>query len=76
MFNHSIKILDCTLRDGGYLNDWSFNKDNIESILNNLFESHIDFIECGFLKETKYDINKTFFPSIEFFENLIKPNQK
>ena len=23
---NSIKILDCTLRDGGYYNDWRFSK--------------------------------------------------
>ena len=28
-----IKLLDCTLRDGGYVNDWSFGKNNISSII-------------------------------------------
>ena len=22
----NIKVLDCTLRDGGYINDWNFGK--------------------------------------------------
>lgn len=24
-----INILDCTLRDGGYINDWNFSNDKI-----------------------------------------------
>ena len=28
----NIKLLDCTLRDGGYLNDWEFSKSNIINI--------------------------------------------
>ena len=58
MIEPSIKILDCTLRDGGYLNNWEFNYKNIQSILANLHQSDIDFIECGFLKECDFDFNK------------------
>ena len=25
-----VKLLDCTLRDGGYVNDWEFGHDNID----------------------------------------------
>ena len=28
-----IKILDCTLRDGGYYNNWEFKKDLINEYL-------------------------------------------
>ena len=27
-----LKLLDCTLRDGGYLNDWKFGHNNLISI--------------------------------------------
>ena len=61
-----LKILDCTLRDGGYCNNWQFGIDNILKITKNLEEANIDLIECGFLnnKETK-DINRTIYPNIE-----------
>ena len=29
---NEIKLLDCTLRDGGYLNDWEFGSDNLVSV--------------------------------------------
>ena len=31
-----IKLLDCTLRDGGYVNDWEFGRDNIVNIFERL----------------------------------------
>ena len=43
------QVLDCTLRDGGYINNWEFGKHAICSILDKLENSGIDIIECGFL---------------------------
>lgn len=63
MMNKKIKILDCTLRDGGYIIDWMFGQKSISSIINNLSASNIDFIECGFLKNCSLNPNKTFFSS-------------
>ena len=65
------KILDCTLRDGGYVIDWNFKNKNIQSIMNNLVQAKIDFIECGFLKNCNYISDKTFFSSIEDLKKLI-----
>ena len=44
-----IKVLDCTLRDGGYCNEWNFGYKNIQKIVHNLIEANIDIIECGFI---------------------------
>lgn len=44
-----IKVLDCTLRDGGYINNWNFGFDNIKYIINNLALANIRYIECGFI---------------------------
>lgn len=44
-----IKVLDCTLRDGGYCNEWRFGNENIKKIVSRLSEADIDIIECGFL---------------------------
>jgi 4-hydroxy 2-oxovalerate aldolase len=53
----NIKILDCTLRDGGSINNWNFGSDNISKILQNLNDAGIDIIECGFLDD-KYSYNE------------------
>ena len=51
-----IEILDCTLRDGGYVNEWLFGKNNIKNIIKKLNESNIDIIECGFLRDDIDDL--------------------
>ena len=60
-----IKVLDCTLRDGGYCNNWEFGNDNIRNIIQSIENAKVDIIECGFLKTEKtYDINRTIFTSV------------
>jgi len=48
-----ISILDCTLRDGGYVNNFEFGASSIRQITNKLYEAHLDIIECGFLRTAK-----------------------
>ena len=67
-----IKVLDCTLRDGGYVNNWEFGQKNIEQILDNLVISNLDYIELGFLKDVEYDKNKTVFSKINEIKELCK----
>ena len=61
-----INLLDCTLRDGGYLNDWEFGKDNIINIYERLVSAEVDIIETGFIDERRiYDPNRSIFPDTE-----------
>ena len=43
-----IKILDCTLRDGGYYNKWDFDKNIYQKYFYSIKKSKIDAIEIGF----------------------------
>ena len=72
----NIKVLDCTLRDGGYVNNWEFKKDNIRKILSNLVKSSVDYIECGFFKPKEYEDNKSLFSKPEQLENLLPNDSK
>ncbi len=77
MKNVSVKILDCTLRDGGYINDFEFGFENIKNIVSNLIDANVDFIECGFLKTGKdYKKNSTIYNNIFEFLNLVKIENK
>lgn len=67
-----VKILDCTLRDGGHLNGCNFGYNNIFKIINNLINANTDIIEIGFLENCNYDKNSAKFDNIEQAENLIK----
>jgi 4-hydroxy 2-oxovalerate aldolase len=44
-----VKILDCTLRDGGYLNNWWFTEEMAAQCYMHLSHSGINYIELGFL---------------------------
>ena len=43
-----INILDCTLRDGGYYNNWDFDKNLVSDYLEAIDSLQIDFVEIGF----------------------------
>lgn len=57
----NIKLLDCTLRDGGYINDWNFGYHTIRSIIRKLVDSQVDYVEVGFLRNCEYDRDKALF---------------
>ncbi|MEI8705625.1 aldolase catalytic domain-containing protein [Pseudoalteromonas sp. B62] len=42
-----MKILDCTLRDGGYYNNWDFDAELVQSYLNAVSGSGIKYVELG-----------------------------
>ena len=54
----NISVLDCTLRDGGYVNDWSFGENVIEDILHKLCRTNVDILEIGFLRNEPYNPNR------------------
>ncbi len=52
-----IKVLDCTLRDGGYYNNWDFPEPVVRRYLQSVSKAKIDFVEIGF----------RFLPQSKFF---------
>jgi 4-hydroxy 2-oxovalerate aldolase len=62
---HNIELLDCTLRDGGYVNNFCFGKENIKNIVNRLSSSGVELIELGFLKNGNHNQDQTLFNQIE-----------
>ena len=43
-----MKILDCTLRDGGYYTKWDFNRDLVDNYLHSMNDLPIDYLEVGY----------------------------
>ena len=66
-----VNILDCTLRDGGYINDFTFGKDVIKGFLNKINKTNVECVEIGFLKGDKIDEDRTFFPTIESLRDVL-----
>lgn len=69
---NNIKVLDCTLRDGGYINDWNFKQSNIKMMLNYLRDSELEVIECGFLSNKKvYDTDCSVFDTMDRIKEVL-----
>jgi 4-hydroxy 2-oxovalerate aldolase len=43
-----MKILDCTLRDGGYYTNWDFNKDLVDTYFEAFNHLPVDYLEVGY----------------------------
>ncbi len=70
---NNIKILDCTLRDGGYINNQDFRRKNIQTTIDNLSKSNIDIIECGFIDSKIGKINNsTRFKTFDDANDIVK----
>lgn len=70
------KILDCTLRDGGYINDWRFGFDVITDIIEKLVDANVDLIEVGFLRNCDYDTDRTLFNNCQEISNILPEKKK
>lgn len=69
----TISLLDCTLRDGGYINEWSFGKNAISFIIKKLNSVGIEFIEVGFIQGDTFDEDRPLFPNTQCIKNVIHP---
>jgi Isopropylmalate/homocitrate/citramalate synthases len=73
---NNIHILDCTLRDGGYCNEWRFGFDNAKKITHGLQEAGIEIIECGFISNCiLYDPDVSKYTTMEQIAKII-PERK
>lgn len=45
----AIEILDCTLRDGGYVNNWEFGIQTARSIIDGIYDAGVRYIEIGIM---------------------------
>ena len=68
-----IHLLDCTLRDGGYINDWKFGEHAIRNICRKLERVGVEAIEIGFIKGDRFSSDRTVFPNVECISEIIAP---
>lgn len=74
---NKVHVLDCTLRDGGYCNEWRFGFDNVKKITAGLAESNVEIIECGFItNRADYDPNVTKFTTVAEAAKIIPENRE
>ena len=74
----TIKLLDCTLRDGGYVNDWNFGHENIIWMFQKLQKANLDIVEVGYIRDKDcYNPDRAVFPntdSINLMFDKVKKN--
>ena len=67
-----IKLLDCTLRDGGYVNNWQWGFGSARRIIQTLTRAGVDVVEVGFLRNVDgYDPDVTVCNTIEELNRLL-----
>ncbi|NCZ92290.1 MAG: aldolase, partial [Actinobacteria bacterium] len=64
-------LVDCTLRDGGYYNDWDYSADLIRRYVDAMERARVDVIEMGFRRfgADRY-LGPTAFTTDEFLSGL------
>lgn len=71
-----IQVLDCTLRDGGYINDWRFGRRTIAAVLDKLEQAGIDIIECGFLTRMVKEDGCSLFGGPDEIKGLLPKRER
>lgn len=64
----NVRVLDCTLRDGGRIIDCAFPNNRIKEMTERLANAKIDIVEVGFLRDWRkvnYQGNSTFFTDVD-----------
>lgn len=74
---NKINVLDCTLRDGGYVNDWLFGNETMLAVFEKLTESGVESIEIGFLDDRRpFDPERSIQPSTKCYDEIYKGYSK
>ena len=48
MYRKEIKVMDCTVRDGGLMNQWQFSDDFVRKVYQACVKAGIDYMEIGY----------------------------
>ena len=68
-------ILECTLRDGGYITNWFFEDLAIKNMIQGLIDAGLDIVEVGYLNNKEYESNHTIFDSINRISKFLPENR-
>jgi len=56
MYREEIKLLDCSIRDGGLINKWQFSDEFVRTTVDQLNQAGVDYIEVGY-KASKHQFD-------------------
>lgn len=71
MANQKITLLDCTLRDGGYYNQWCYSPKLVADYLLAMQSASIDYVELGFRSLDSHGFKGAFAYTTDHFLNTL-----
>ena len=76
--NNSIELIDCTIRDGGYLNNWEFSDEEVLDCYKAVSEAGYEYFEIGF-RSTKNNLvedkGKWYYSTEDDINNIYQKYQ-
>lgn len=69
---NNVQILDCSLRDGGHLNNSKFGYKVIKGFIEKLAFANTDIVEIGFLQTCDFNKDCSIYPSISEAEEILR----
>ena len=70
-----LKVLDCTLRDGGYYNNWDFSESLVQKYLSAMSMAKVDIVEIGFrFLQQKKSLGKFAYSEDKFLNSISLPS--
>lgn len=70
-----IRLLDCTLRDGGHIVQGEFGETVIKNTIERLVEAGVDIIEVGFLWDSVYGTDTARYYNIADVKRILPKNR-
>ncbi len=71
-----MKILDCTLRDGGYYTNWDFSEELTEVYFNSVNSLPVNYLEIGYRSNPKDEYLGAYFYCPESLMKKVKDKSK
>jgi 4-hydroxy 2-oxovalerate aldolase len=62
MYRPEIKVIDCTVRDGGLMNKWQFSDAFVSEVYQALTQAGVDYMEIGYISSEKSFSRDEFGP--------------
>lgn len=76
MRQNNVYLLDCTLRDGGYVNDWTFGEKTIHEVAKGVARAGVEIVEIGFLRSQGHTPERSIFSRPEEISALLLPREQ
>ncbi|MBU0729049.1 MAG: aldolase catalytic domain-containing protein [Proteobacteria bacterium] len=80
MYRPEIKVIDCTVRDGGLMNKWQFDKKFVRQVYDALVEAGVDYMEIGYISSesafSRDEVGPWRFCAEEDIQTILKGEEK